>query len=608
VLVVVVTLFGMTAIFFGLFSQENAGVEGIPRGGDQGPLDALWWSLKYVVRLPAFAGMYGATAPILIYSAILSILGLAVFGMLVSLINNSMRTRVELLRRGDTMVKERGHLLILGWNNKIFSMLRRIARLAPGARVVILAQMSVREMADKLRVAGVSRERLSLILRSGVPTNPKELERMNLDHAGQVIVLSGDAGDSDVIKILVLLANWRQSFSPPPIVVAEIAKDQNYELAEIAAGEQVQLISSSRVTSKIIVQTLRNPGLSKVYDEIMSADGNSLFVEKATEQAGLSTGELVYGLQAAIPVGISWLDRVTARHKAGLNPEPDYDLAEDESVVLLASAEGNVYSAPAEEFVSSLYRDQVPTTHPSMRVLLIGWSNMLEDILSELNAHSTMGTEVVVLSLRHFDDSDASEAEKVSARYSNLSISFHTGDATQRSAYEDLNLAGFDSIAVLVEGESSAGDPDSETLRILLRLSELRSSFDVTANIVVELVDVANRSVIANLDVRDVVVNTEVISAQLAQIARQPMLGSIYRELLSAGGVEISLRAVTEYVETGAGVLFWDLVYAAQQRAETALGVYLQQGGVKLNPDRSECFESLTEHDRLIVLAEQIYR
>ena len=39
--------------------------------------------------------------------------------------------------------------------------------------------------------------------------------------------------------------------------------------------------------------------------------------------------------------------------------------------------------------------------------------------------------------------------------------------------------------------------------------------------------------------------------AQLAQIARSAILGPIYRELLSAGGVEISIRPAGHYVQLG---------------------------------------------------------
>jgi hypothetical protein len=608
VLVVLVTLIGMTAIFFGLFSEENAGVKGIPSDIDRGPLDALWWVLNYVIRLPAFQEMYGASVPILIYSTLLSIMGLAVFGMLVSLINNAMRERIERLRRGDALVKERGHVLLLGWNNKVFSVLRQIASLEPGARVVILAREEVDEMIESLRIAGIPKEPISVILRSGIPTNGKELERVALDRAAQVIVLSGSADDSDAIKTLVLLANWSGWRGPPPTQAAEIALHENYELAEVAGQARLPIVSSSRVTSKIIVQTLRNPGLAAVYDEIMSPVGNSIFVQHLPELAGETLGSLAYRFERSVPIGISWTDAKSGQFKAGLNLEPDYDLADDESLVFLARG-GAISAEPqAPDYQSDLYREQVSESQPPANVLFIGWSDTLLDILSELNAHATMGTEVTVLSRLERDAVISQKEVKIDSEFPNLNLSFVSGDATQRSGYTSLELAAFDSIAVLAETMSEEEDPDTQVLRTVLRLSELVRSSEASANIVVEIFDVANREIFARLGVHDVVVSTEVISAQLAQVARQPVLGAIYGELLSAGGVEIALRPITHYVQTDTTSTYWDMVFAAQQRTEVALGLYRLEEGVLLNPDRTLTFSDLTEADRLIVLAEQIYR
>ncbi|MCZ6855133.1 MAG: hypothetical protein O7G86_14585, partial [Gammaproteobacteria bacterium] len=337
VLVAFVMVFGSTAIFFGLFSEENAAVSGIPREIDRSILDAAWWTLTYVVRLPAFEEMYGSSGPILFYAIVLSVMGLAVFGVLVSVINNAMRSRIELLQQGDTPVKERNHILILGWDNKVFAVLRQLARLQPGTRVVILANKEMRDMSDALRVAGIPREPLTVILRSGVPSNKDELERVAVSRASGIIVLSKHDDDSEAIKTLVLLASKNDWVGIPPSLTAEIALEQNYELAEIGARNRLHIVSSSRVTSKIVVQTIRNPGLSRVYDELMATEGNRIYVESV--KAGSKTvAEFVFGFEEAVPIGVSWNETTGSStiHKAALNPEPDYDLAEDENLILLA--------------------------------------------------------------------------------------------------------------------------------------------------------------------------------------------------------------------------------------------------------------------------------
>lgn len=328
ILVVSVTLIGMTAMFFGLFADDNADIIMIPRDIDAGLIDSLWWSLNQVMRLPGFVRSYGATAPVVAYSLFLSLMGLVVFSVLISLINNTIRSRIEALRKGDTPVLERNHVLVLGWNNKVFSILRQLARLQPGVKVVILAPREIDMMQEELRIAGIQRERVKVILRSGIPSNHGELDRVAVERAASVIVLATDADDSEAIKTIVLLTARQNWPAKPPVLTSEIAMERNYELANIAARNRLHIISSSSIISKVIVQTVRNPGLADVYNEIFSPAGSSIYVQSIAACTDRPMAEIAYGLSDAIPLGITWNEKRDGivRYAAGLNLEPDYEI------------------------------------------------------------------------------------------------------------------------------------------------------------------------------------------------------------------------------------------------------------------------------------------
>jgi voltage-gated potassium channel Kch len=610
VLVVVVTVIGMSAIAFGLFSAENAGVEGIPRRLDSGFFDSLWWSLNQVLTLRGFQRMYGASGPILLYALFLSVSGLAVFGLLVSIINNAMRRRIEVLRTGETPVKERGHTLILGWNKKIFTVLRELAHLDPDSRVVILAPKEIGKMENALRVAGIGAERVTTILRSGVPSNLRELERVALERAASIVILATDDDDRDSIKTLVLLAGQRGWRHGLPAMTAEIVRDENYELAQIAARNRIHIISSSRVISKVIVQTIRNPGLAAVYSELLEVGGNKLSVHRIPEIVDKTLGEISYGFADAIPVGVSWRtdsgDGV--RHAAGLNPGPDYEIADDEKVVMLARGREPRYrglARPAEPASSGAESRQPKVPE---RVLVIGWHELILDVLQELNAHALTGTEITILSMLEAKDVEERIREQFDDSLRNLTLRPVKGDAAEARPFRELDIRDFESIVVLADDAGGKVDADSRTLRVLLRLSSLPSWPQKSAHLTVELLDDANRDLLEGLGVDDVVVSPEIVSAQLAQVSRQPVLGPIYRELLSAGGVEISLRPATDYVDPEVDCRFDELAAAAQSRMEIALGLRLADGArLLLNPPRDAAWR-LGESDRVVVLAQQVYR
>ncbi len=609
VLVVIVTVIGMSAVAFGLFEAENAGVSGIPRELDRGFLDSLWWSLNQVLSLRGFQRMYGASAPILIYALILSVSGLAVFGLLVSIINNAMRSRIEMLKTGSTPVKERGHTLILGWNTKIFTVLRQLAHLEPGLRVVILAPKEISAMENALRVAGIGQHRVTTILRSGMPSNLRELERMAVDRAGSIIILSTDDDDRDSIKTLVLLAGKRDWRDAPPPITSEIVLNENYELAAIAARNRVHITSSSRVISKVIVQTIRNPGLAAVYTELLSVGGNSLFVGKVPETADKCLGEIAYGFLDAIPIGITWQTSSAEgiRHAAGLNPGPDYEIDKEEQLVLLSSSR-NLHYRGADHYASAIRKSGGKQPVVPRSVLLIGWNDLVFDVLQELDAHAISGTEIAILSLLKEEEIEERLQQKLGKGLSKLTIRPIRADAAEAATYTNLDLQSYESVVVLADDLAGKADADTRSLRVLLRLSSVREGHAKRAHTTVELLDSANRDLLTGLQVDDVVVSPAIVSAQLAQVSRQPILGPIYRELLSAGGVEISLRPASDYVELGVDCRFDDLTDSAQQKLEIALGLRLAEGGrLLLNPPRTETWQ-LQDGDQIVVLAQQVYR
>ena len=611
VLVVTVTLVGMTAIFFGLFSAENANISGIHHDIDRGFWDSLWWSLNQVLPLRGFERMYHATGAVLAYAFFLSLMGLVVFSVLISLINNTMLGRIEALRRGETPVLERDHVLVLGWNNKVFSVLRQLARLQPGIKVVILAPREINFMQEALRVAGIQRERVTIILRSGIPSNRSELERVAMDYASSIIILATDADDSESIKSMVLLAAKDDWPGKAPTLTAEIAHEYNYELAKIASRDRLQIVSSAKVISKVIVQTIRNPGLSAVYNELFSPDGNSIYVQQVAECTDVAIEDIAYRITDAIPVGITWQKQQAGgvRHAVALNPEPDYEIAADEKLVFVARGLPVHYSASATACQSQLAREGGGHTSVPRQVLLIGWTDMIHDILLELNAHALQGTGISILSRMTQEEACRRIEQREEAALPNLDLEFIEGDATNAAAYAGIDLGSYQSVVVFADDRDDKGDVDTRTLRILLRLSDLRKYDKVLAHTVVELMDEANRDLIAGLGVDDVIISPGMVSAQLAQIARQSVLGPIYRELLSAGGVEISMRPAGNYVALDTECRYDDLTYAAQQKLEIALGLRLvrNNGEVLLNPSRDKIWR-FGEQDQVIVLAQQLYQ
>ena len=198
--------------------------------------------------------------------------------------------------------------------------------------------------------------------------------------------------------------------------------------------------------------------------------------------------------------------------------------------------------------------------------------------VAHADAHALSGTTILVLSGVEPEEARSRVDKKIGRMLNNLSLEFRNGDGADAAAYERIELGNFGSVVILADDSWGQDDADTHTLRVLLRLSSLIGEHEHRPHTTVELLDGANRDLLTGLQVDDVVVSPDIVSAQAAQVSRESILGPIYAELLSAGGVEISLRPASDYVELDVDCRFDDLTYAAQQKMEIALGLTLAHG------------------------------
>jgi len=621
---IVVVLLGMTAYFFGLFSPQNADVDGIGRKIDSGLWDSLWWSLKHMLDPGFFEENYGATTPVAVISLLIAIMGMVIFGILIGFISTSMETRLASLQRGNSAVIETGHVLILGWSNKILLILRLLARTRAGLRVVVLARPEIAHMQESLRAAGILSLPIKVILRSGLPSNILELRRVAFEHARSIIVLAASTRESEssgrdveAIKTAMLLSSFQDWRGSKPVLVSEINHKQNVAIARIAGRNEISIVSSSEVISKIIVQAARQSGLSFVYSEILSSAGNSICVTRVPNCIGRRFGDIQYGFSDSIPIGISWQqeENGVVRYVAGLNPEPDYTLDPDDQLVLLSRTGRVQYDERVKPHVTRIARSGKHEKRPLNRILLLGFNDDVYDILNEFDGHLAAGTRIDLVSNYLEEDATARLERHTPRPFRNIRISFRQGDTVSAAFLRSLDVSSYDCIITLAD-ESNDDDPDARNIMVLLLLTDILRSGPAAHNVhvVSEMHDPRNRELVTRTVANEIIVSPEIVSMQLSQISQQPVLESIYRELLSAGGIEICLKSAGSYVEMHQPCTFSDLQCSAQEKMEIAVGVRIaapagrieNEHGVQLNPRRDMVWR-FGPGDDVVVLAQEIY-
>jgi hypothetical protein len=630
-LISLVISFGMGAYYVGLFSPSALQAEGINNQIDGAFFDALWWSMKHILDPGALSENYGAPPLVIAFALFNSVMGLIITSALIGYIVNSIQSAVEATRKGTSTIKENGHFLILGWNRKAVPILMHLAKLGEKIRVVILTATDPEVLRNELRRRNRSLNGLKVLPLQGSITSPGELTRIALKKAAYVIVLAEGHGmknsfsDVTTIKTLMLINSTLNSLEKPN-VAAEIVDTDKLKIANLVSEMKHPIVSSGQIISKIMVQCARYPGYSEVYSELFSIEKTIIEILKVEGCEGEIFGDIATRIENGTAIGISWFkgDGTNKRRVTILNPEADFDLAEDDEIVIIRNVDAplivNTNQREPSLLGTGIRNNTInPSKRPNIKkILVFSLSPNIGAIIKELNEHTMERLQVVLACKdagKHCDIlasqllGSRGEAKDIFATQPQLEpMEF---DIEGNWSLEGLALSAFDSIFVLADESESRVDADSRTVLLLVLIKDLlkRNMDTLFPPVVAEVLDKETLDLLEGSPINDAVISTEFLSNLLLQVARNPFLESIYRELLNAGGVEMGFRAIDRYVNLNQEIIHNDVVRVAQKLNETVIGYKIFQNSkprIIMNPNKNDKF-SFTNKDYLIVLAQQLY-
>lgn len=416
--------------------------------GVNGPGHVLWIALMHALNPGKLASDKGSTA----YMAVMfagSIGGLFVVSMLVGLLSNGLKQKVDRLRRGRSRIVESGHTVVLGWSDQVFTIVAELVKAhasQKGSVIAVLAERDKLAMEDDIREAVGDLGRTRLVCRTGRPTEPRDLALMNLATARSIVVLSpeGEDPDAHVIKILLALAK-RRGVHPP--VVAGLTSSRNIAAARLAGGEDVHLVDSDDTASRLIVQSSRQSGMSVVCMDLLNFDDGEIYLRTPKKLVGMTYGEALHAYQTASVIGL--------RRPTGvvLNPPMDTVINADDQVVVIAHDDSHIRLAAGKPSLdeSAIVEAQAPPTEPE-RTLLLNWNGRAEQIVRYLDGYVAPGSVLEIAA-------DHPKAGTGLAGLRNLTVNVKDCDTTDRYALESLGVGLFQHVIVLSDDRFAPTTP-----------------------------------------------------------------------------------------------------------------------------------------------------
>ena len=605
----------------------------------QHPGQAVWWAF---LRLTD-PGYLGDDEGLLVrtVSTVVTVTGYVLFlGALIAIMTQWLDQTIERLQLGLTPIAENDHVLVLGWTSRTLTLLRELMlseeRVERFLRVLGARRLNVAVLAETVDEALVQqlRQRLgpywkrdSIILRSGSPLRMEHLLRADFLHASAILLPAPDSEpgspvdpDSETVKTLVSIdgACREARSSEPPLIVAEIADAAKLRVARDAYRGPMELVPSDAMIGRLLVQVMRHPGVSAIYDELLSHErGNEIYLRPVDETlAGRPFGAALEAFEYAIPLGVAVAaggDASAGAARVELNPPAGRALQAGEQLVLLswsyadsaplaklpapaaAATDGGSATAPVAE----------PRAARSRRVLIVGWNRRTPALLRELDSYQHEEFEVDVLSLMPADERRL-RCQRAGFRPQRIRLGHVEADFTAPSDMRAQDPDEYDVILLQTSDWRVSGDQaDANTILGYLILEEILRAAPGRPHVLAEVSDPLSEAMFSGRPV-ETVVTPSIPAHLLVQVALRPALSEVFATLFGADGPELHFRAPGHFgLREGEAISFRDLQRRVGETGEIAIGVerlgYDGRLELRMNPHKHER-RQLDPDGRILVL------
>lgn len=597
-----VLVLGLLILVFGIKGSPE------PEAEKLGFIEGAWQSLMATLDSGTMGGDEGWPFRAVRFVATLG--GIFVISILIGTISSGIDEKLDELKKGRSRVLETNHTLILGWSEKVFSIISEIIEANSNQKkpsIVILADREKGDMEDEIRSKIEDTKNTKIIVRSGNPLESSDIAVVNPNGARSIIVLANEEANADtyVIKSVLALTNGKNRKKEAFNIVAEIKDPKNMEAAELVGNDETVFVLSSDLISRITAQTCRQSGLSVVYSDILQFEGDEIYFQAEPKLAGKTYKDVIFSYETSAVLGI-----LTKDDKALINPPMDTVFNNGDSVIAISEDDDTIVLSGKTNFdiKQNLFNRIEQKDGGIEKTLILGWNERGVRVIEELDNYVAAGSQVTIVAEA---EGIEEQVDELKTRLEKQKISFTKGDINDKATLVNLKPETFDHIILLSYKDIDVQESDAKTLICLLHLRNLSEKAGKDFSIVSEMLDIRNRDlgVVAKAD--DFIVSDNLISLMLSQLSENKDLKKVYDILFEAEGSEFYLKPVSRYVKPGESVNFYTVLESAAQLNETAIGYRISAKsadsenhfGVKINPAKSSSVK-FSADDFIIVVAE----
>ncbi len=476
-----------------------------------GPM--VWKNLMHLIDQGTITGEEGTIAYLLLLT-IVTLLGIFIWSTVVAILNEGLRGWLDRLRNGVGQIEERGHVVILGWDESISFLLKEYASF--GIKKVIILTEEEREVPEEKQL-----KKIELIVKRGNPCDINLLEKLNLQYCKAIVVLP----KTDAIALKQLLA-IRQVFKKLRVLnkinLSVLIQDDHYkDVFSTIDIKNCNILSINKedILTKVTVQSLVFCGLFSIYRELFSYDGNEFYIER-NPFPGESVKEIAKKCFECGSLLVGYLEEENSSFCTTLDPE--ILLSEKSSLILISQEKPNFNqkNKPKDKypiFDEGVHQNQHQPKASTKNILSIGKRGLLCSIVE-----SSYGEYVNKIEFLQADDLLAVE---------------------DKCEFLKKKIVENEISHILLN--SIAEKDDTDFMAIYFLIKHLAKTDATVANLISSLLlrinDNANTQLLLDEDSENLIISGHLVASLLGQATLKPLIFNLIDELLNSDKNEFAI-------------------------------------------------------------------
>ncbi len=559
---------------------------------EEGEIGSVFWdSIATVVNawMPYFAD---GSPGYLVMMSLISVAGVLFTSVLIGIITSAIEEKIGNLKRGNSLVLEKDHIVVLGYYPGETALLEQLILAADDDPLcIVVAENTEREdMEQSISESLDVPKNVRIVCRTADITDPSSIAKCSVETCRTVIISPSD--DLRTVKAVLAVSLLLKQLGRPEIRVNAVVSEGVYRFPQsVTVRNNILMLETNRIIAKMIAHSCTQTGLSETFTEVFNFRGTEFHICDLEGTCGMTFEDIMACMENGVPIGICRGDRIV------LNPRYDEKLDGSERILVFAETAESVRLSekrlPTEQGILLGDID----TGKDTSLMIIGCNETLPLIIKELPEN--------VVSVSVITDNKAHEMYDVSEKAAderNISFERIKGDLRSEEFLAELSERA-EHIIILNDHSDDTERSDMDIIFHLMNLRDIRERYGADFNITVEMEKEYNQRLAVNDERIDFLVASSMSSLILAQLAENPGLVDVFSEILSNKGNELYLKNV--------GSLGMEGIYSIRElRTDLYRRGYILLGD--LDGEKNTTFNrspdeevTLSADDSLILLGEQ---